>query len=74
MGDVGYCSPKLVNVCEELHDDEVGLGDEWRDWHVDDPGLECDDETEAIVRKERKKGEDQGEGMGGAGSSNLVEG
>ena len=25
MGDVGYSSPKLVNVCEELHDDEVIL-------------------------------------------------
>ena len=43
--DVGYCSPNLVNVCEDLHDDEV------------DPGMEGDDETEKIVRKKRK---DQG--------------
>ena len=56
MGDVGYCSPKLVNVCEELHDDEVDLGDEWRDdWHMDDPGLDGDEETEAIVRKKRRR-------------------
>ena len=34
--DVGYCTPNLVNVCEDLHDDEVDLGDEWRNWHMDD--------------------------------------
>ena len=35
--DVGYCSPNPVNVCEDLHCDEVDLGDvPRRDWHVDD--------------------------------------
>ena len=57
--DVGYCTRNLVNLCEDLHDDEV------------DPGMEGDDETEKIVRKKRQ---DQGEGKGGAGSSNLIEG
>ena len=47
--DVGYCTPKLVNVSEDLHDDEV------------DPGMEGDDATEEIARKKRKKKrQDQG--------------
>ena len=55
MVDVGYCTPTLVHVCEDLHDDEVDPGDAWRDWHMDDPGLEGDDETEEIVRKIRRR-------------------
>ena len=44
--DVGYCTPTLVHVCEDLHGDEVDMGDvPWMDWHMDDPGLEGDDET-----------------------------
>ena len=54
--DVGYCTPTPVHVCEEFHCDEVDLGDvPWRDWHMDDPGLEGDDETEEIVRKIRRR-------------------
>ena len=68
-------TPTPVHVCEDLHDDEVDLGDEWRNWHMDDSKLEGDDETEAIVRKKRRnKIMDQGVGKGGAGSSHLVEG
>ena len=40
VGDVGYCTPNAVDVCENLHDDELHLGNESRDWHMDDPELE----------------------------------
>ena len=74
VGDVGCCTPNPMDVCEDLHDDELDLGGEWRDWHMDDPELESDDENEGNVRKSRKKKEkDRSEGKGGARSSNLVE-
>ena len=49
VGGLGHCTPNLVNLCEDLHDDEV------------DPGMEGDDATEEIVRKKtKKKRKDQG--------------
>ena len=56
VGDVGYCTPKPMEVCEDLRDDDKpDLGDEWKDWNMDDQELESDDETEDNVWKKRKR-------------------
>ena len=39
VGDVANCTPNPWDVCEDLHDDEVDVGDEW--------------EIEVIVRKKK---------------------
>ena len=36
--DVRLSTPILVDMCEDLHDDEVDLGDEWRQDQGEDEG------------------------------------
>ena len=38
-----------------LQDEEPALGDEWRNWPMDDPVLESDGETKEGIRKKGKK-------------------
>ena len=36
----GYCTPNPMDVCEDPHDEEPDLSDEWKVWHVNDSELE----------------------------------
>ena len=68
VGDDGYCVGSPINVSDDLQE-EPELGDEWRKWHMDDPGFESDDVAEISVWKKRKKlggvqGEDDGSRRG----------
>ena len=74
VGDVGYCVQSLLDVSGDLQQ-EPDLGDELRNWHMDDPELESDDEAEVVVWKKKKTVERvQGQDEVSDRSSNTVDG
>ena len=64
-----------MDVSEDLQKAERDLGDESRNWHMDDRQLKSDDEAVVGVWKKRRKGERmQGKDEGDARSSNTSDG
>ena len=53
VGNVGSCVQNHMDVSGDLQD--MDLGGDWRNWQMDDLGLEVDDEAVVRVWKERKE-------------------
>ena len=44
-----------MDVYEDHQDEEPDLGDEWKNWHMNDPQFEDEDVDEMEMRKKMKK-------------------